>query len=123
MMKNKIPRILSHGQEQIQSTHTLFRFPIVMISTILRKNLKLIGPSFDYFINQEGEYYFRIATIDAWGLQGEFSNPSHVIIEPPLPTKEELAHIARQKREAEEQKEERSFNEKKSKRKKKLSPS
>ena len=55
-------------------------------------------------INQEGEYYFRVATINAWGIRGEFSDESKVIIEPPLPTKQELALIARQKREAEEAK-------------------
>lgn len=77
-------------------------------------------PRFRWPINQEGEYYFRIATINAWGKQGDFSPPARVNIAPPLPTKEELALIARQKREAEEEKRREELRRKKEQEKKEL---
>jgi len=124
---NRFPNDEDGNNQNIISwtkTNSEFSF-IVQISTdedfdTIEEEFELERSKFRWPINQEGEYYFRIATINAWGAQGEFSDPSKVIIGPPLPTKEELALIVRQKREVEEEKRREELRRKKEEEKKEL---
>ncbi len=124
---NRFPNDEEGNNENIISwtkTNPEFRFIVQISKNVdfdeVEEEFETERSKFRWPINQEGEYFFRVATINAWGVQGEFSAPSKVVIEPPLPTKEELALIARQKREAEEEKRREELRRKKEEEKKEL---